>query len=77
MRAGYLRDIAIATLVLSLGIVFVSGQMSQASAYSYPADSCYWYYNSYYYWGYYGYPYYYNYGYPYWCYNGYYGYYGS
>jgi hypothetical protein len=75
MRAGYLRNIAIATLVLSLGIVFLSGQMSQASAYSYPADSCYWYYNSYYYWGYYGSPYYYNY--PYWCYNGYYGYYGS
>jgi hypothetical protein len=77
MRAGYLRNIAIATLVLSLGIVFLSGQMSQASAYPYPADNCYWYYNSYYYWGYYGYPYYYNYGYPYWCYNGYYGYYGS
>jgi hypothetical protein len=73
MRAGYLRNIAIITLVLSVGIVFLSGQMSQAAASAYPTDSCYWYYNSYYYWGYYGYPYY-SYGYPYWCYNGYYGY---
>jgi hypothetical protein len=84
MRAVYLRNVAIAVLVLSVGLFFLSGQIGQASAYSY-YDSCYSYYGYNYdmssnWWNYYGYPYYY-YGYPYnsysyYCYygNSYYGY---
>ncbi len=90
MRAGYSRNIAIAILVLSVGIVFLSGHVSQAAAspygyaYPYPVDYCsnyYGYYNMTYwgyygYYGYYGYPYYYS-GYPTSsCYYGYNGYYG-
>jgi len=76
MRARCLRNVAIAVLALSVGIVFLSGQIGQAAAYPY-VDGCYgyyWYYNSSYYWWYYGYPYYYS-AYPYSCYYGYYGYY--
>jgi hypothetical protein len=63
MRAVYLRNVAIAVLVLSVGLIFLSGQTGQASAYSY-YDNCY-NYNGSSYWGYYyGYPNYY-YGYPY------------
>jgi hypothetical protein len=84
MRAVYLRNVAIAVLVLSVGLIFLSGQTSQASAYSY-YDGCYDYcgynyYNVSSYWGYYyGSPYYYS-GYPYYSnsYSCYYGnYYGS
>ena len=73
MRSGYLRNIAIAILVLSVGIVFLSGHVGQAAAspygygyaYPYPVDYCsnyYGYYNMTYwpYYGYYGYPYYYS-----------------
>lgn len=66
--------IAIALLVLSVGIFFVSGQVGQVSAYSPMPQGCYGYYYDYYYWysGYYPSYYYYS-GYPYNCY-GYYGY---
>lgn len=72
MRAGYLRNVAIAILVLSVGIVFLSGQVNQAAADPY-VDGCYnyyGYYNTTYWWYYYWYPYYY--AYPYSCYYGYY-----
>jgi hypothetical protein len=83
MRRGHLPKIAISVLVLSVGILFLSGQMSQAAAqwypgYGYGCNGYYGYYNMTYDWWYYGYPYYYS-GYPYYCsygysYNGYYGY---
>ncbi len=82
MRAVYLRNVAIAALVLSVGLIFLSGQIGQASAYSY-YDGCYNYYGYNYnmssnWWNYYGYPYYY-YGYPYYSnsYSCYYGNYGN
>jgi hypothetical protein len=69
MRAVYLRSVVITVLVFSVGLIFLSGQIGQASAYPY-YDGCsnyygYNYYNmsSSYWWQYYGYPYYY-YGYP-------------
>jgi hypothetical protein len=76
MKEGYLPKIAIALLVLSVGVFFLSGQEGQVSAYTYTPQGCYGYNYSYYYWYYGYYPYYY-YGYPYSsssCY-GYYGYY--
>jgi hypothetical protein len=69
MRVGHLPKIAIAILVLSVGILFLSGQMTQAAAQPYHGYTCYGYYGYYnmtYNWWYYGYPYYYH-GYPYYC----------
>jgi len=73
MRAVYLRGLAIAVLVLSVGLIFLSGQTGQVSAYPY-YDGCYNYYGYPYYsnWYYYWYPYYSN---SYACYYG--NYYGS
>lgn len=70
MKAGIMPKMAFAILILTVGLVFLSGQMGQVSAGSYPYYNCY----SYYWYGYYGYYYY---GYPYYsCSNyGYYGYY--
>jgi len=73
MNQGFAPKLAIALLVLSVGMFFLSGQTTPVSAYSYtPQTNCnYGYYNySYYYWYYGYYPYYY---YP----SGCYGYYGS
>jgi hypothetical protein len=79
MRAGFLPKVAIVVLALSVGVLFLSGQATQAAAYPYYSyDYCYGYYGYYgyynmsYYWPYYGYPYYYYYGYPYSCSYGYY-----
>ena len=61
--------IAIAVLVLSVGILFLSGQMTQATAQPYQGYNCYGYYGYYnttFDWWYYGNPYYSN-GYPYYC----------
>jgi hypothetical protein len=67
MKEEHLRNLAIAILVLGVGLVFLSGQVSPAAAgsygyaYPYPVDYCsnhYGYYNMTY-WGNYGYPYYY------------------
>jgi hypothetical protein len=81
MRSGHLATIAVAVLVLSLGLVFLSGQSAQVSAGPTTSDWCYPYYGNYNasYWYYYGYPYYYYYySYPYsYCYYNNYGYYGS
>ena len=79
MREGLLPKVAIAILVLSVGMLFLSGQTSQAAAQPYSGYDCSWYYGTYnmtYGWWYSGYPYYY-YGYPYYyCnYSNYYGYY--
>jgi hypothetical protein len=71
MRVGHLPKIAVAILVLSVGVLFLSGQMTQAAAQPFPRYSCYGYYGYYnmtYDWWYHGYPYYYYYyGYPYYC----------
>jgi len=78
MKSGHLAKIAAAILVLSVGLVFLSGQSAQVRADPSTYDSCYPYYgycDSAYYWYYYGYyPYYYYYSYPYARYYGYYGY---
>jgi hypothetical protein len=81
MKAGLLPKVAIAVIVLSVGILFLSGQTSQVAAQPYFGhDGCYPYYTYYYgyynmsyYWWNYGYPYYYYsyYSYPYNCYYGY------
>lgn len=65
MKEGYMPKIAIALLVLSVGLFFLSGQVGQVSASSYTPQGCYSYYSYYpYYYSYYPYYYYY-YGYPY------------
>ena len=78
MKSGHLAKIAVVMLVLSVGLVFLSGQSAQVRAGPSTNDWCYPYYGYYdatYYWYYYGYnPYYYYYSYPYDCYYGYYGY---
>jgi hypothetical protein len=76
MKSGYMSKIAIAVLVLSVGMLFLSGQTTQAAAQPYHGYYCYGYYGYYnmtYDWWHYGYPYYY-YGYPYYCSYGYYSY---
>ncbi len=72
MRAACIRNVAIIVLVLSVGLIFLSGQAGQASAYPY-YDGCYYGYPSYYYGYYYSYLYSCYYGYPYYGYP-YYGY---
>jgi hypothetical protein len=78
MKSGHLAKITAVILVLSIGLVFLSGQSAQVRADPSTYDSCYPYYgycDSAYYWYYYGYyPYYYYYSYPYARYYGYYGY---
>jgi len=79
MKSAHLSKAIVAMLFLVVAVMFFSGRVGEAAAYSYSPHGCYYYgyYNiTYWYWyWYYGYPYYYYYGSPYYCYY-YYGYYG-